>query len=63
MNLTKFTQRQITQEQFDLLPKGTDIWVSGKQWVSNHRGTLILTTCENLFFGAWEMFLLTPINE
>lgn len=63
MDLTKFTQRQITKEQFDLLPEGTDIWVNGKQWVSNHGGILILTTCENFFFGAWKMFLLTPIKK
>jgi hypothetical protein len=73
MDLTKFTQTEITQEQFDLLPVGVDIWMSNgeEEWVSIHKDTFVLTISKEFFCAEdneWrceprQMFLLTPINQ
>jgi hypothetical protein len=51
MNLQDFKQVEITEQQFDLLPDGADIWASPctNKWVSNHGGTLVLSVTDETF--------------
>ena len=69
MNLQDFNQQEITEQQFDLLPDGADIWTSpcGNKWVSNHGGTLVLSVTDETFVEednewrplAMKQFILT----
>jgi len=69
MNLQDFNQVEITEQQFDLLPDGADIWTSpcGNKWVSNHGGTLVLSVTDEIFVEednewrtlAMKQFILT----
>ena len=72
MDLQNFNKQSITAEQFNLLPEqcGADIWVSQctNQWITDHNGTLVLTTIEEIFIeedNEWvctemQHFILTP---